>query len=187
MTSQPREVTKAEYDPVAKLLHWLMALLLSSIFALGLYMTGLSFSPEKLKLISWHKWAGIIVLALVILRLLWRLTHRPPAMPTTMGRWQAISAHLGHLGLYLLLVMIPVSGWLMSSAKGVPTVLFGLWPLPDLVQRDRDLGDLLQSAHWYLNVLLVVMVMGHVAAALKHHFIDKDTVLKRMLPRAPHQ
>ena len=187
MTSQPSSVTSARYDPVAKLLHWLMALLLPSIFALGLYMTGLSFSPEKLKLISWHKWAGIIALALVVFRLLWRFTHRPPAMPATMGRWQKTGAHFGHLGLYLLMVTIPVSGWLMSSAKGVPTVLFGLWALPDLVQRDRDLGDLLQIAHWYLNALLAIVVVGHVAAALKHHFIDKDQVMKRMLPGDPQQ
>lgn len=169
---------------MAKIFHWLMAVMLIALFGLGLYMVDLPFSPEKLKLISWHKWAGVIVLALVIARLLWRATHRPPALPASMTKVQRIGAHAGHLVLYLLMFVIPVSGWLMSSAKGVPTVLFGLWPLPDLIQRNRELGDLLQSAHWYLNLLLAFVVIGHIGAALKHHFIDRDDVLKRMLPGA---
>lgn len=178
------DVKARSYDPVAKGLHWIMAALLIGVFGLGLYMQGLPFSPEKLKLYSWHKWAGICILGLVTLRLIWRLTHRPPRLPVKMPGWQKFAAHTGHLGLYLLMFAIPVSGWLMSSAKGVPTVLFGLWPLPDLVVRDRALGDALQSLHWYLNVSLALVVVTHVVAALKHHFLDKDDILRRMLPRA---
>lgn len=181
-TSTLTAETTRRYDHVAMLFHWLMAAMLIAMFALGLYMTGLSFSPEKLKLYSWHKWAGITLLALVTLRLLWRLTHRPPAMPSTMATWQRQLAHLGHLTLYVLMLAIPLSGWLMSSAKGVPTVFFGIWALPDLVPRDKALGDALQSLHWYLNLLLAATVAGHVLAALKHHFIERDDVLRRMLP-----
>lgn len=178
-TGQPKQ-----YDGLAKGFHWVMAVLLIGVFGLGLYMQGLPFSPDKLKLYSWHKWAGICVLGLVTLRLIWRLTHRPPAMPSEMPAWQRLAAHLGHLALYVLMFAIPVSGWLMSSAKGVPTVLFGLWPLPDLVARNPDLGDALQSLHWYLNISLALFVLTHILAALKHHFLDQDDILRRMLPRA---
>lgn len=178
LTPRPRK----RYDPVAKLFHWLMAVALMVIFGLGLYMTGLAFSPEKLKLLSWHKWAGIVILALALLRLIWRLTHKPPSMPAGMSRSQQLSAHGAHALLYVLMIAIPMSGWLMSSAKGVPTVLFGVWALPDLVARNRELGDLLQTVHWYLNVSLAVVVIVHVAAAVKHHFVNRDEILTRMLP-----
>lgn len=180
--SQATSVQPKQYDALAKGFHWVMAVLLVSVFGLGLYMQGLPFSPDKLKLYSWHKWAGICVLGLVTLRLIWRLTHRPPAMPGEMPAWQKLAAHVGHLALYVLMFAIPVSGWLMSSAKGVPTVLFGLWPLPDLVARDQELGDALQRLHWYLNISLALFVATHILAALKHHFLDQDDILRRMLP-----
>ena len=182
LNTPPAAIQATQYDAVAKGFHWVMAALLISVFALGLYMQGLPFSPDKLKFYSWHKWAGICVLSLVAFRLIWRLTHRPPVMPNDMPAWQKIAAHAAHLALYLLMFAIPVSGWLMSSAKGVTTVLFGLWPLPDLVARDRELGDALQNLHWYLNVSLALFVAIHVLAVFKHHFLDKDDILRRMLP-----
>lgn len=171
-----------KYTATAIFFHWLMACGMVGLFFFGLYMTALPLSPMKLQYYSWHKWAGVLLFALALLRLLWRCTHRAPALPAHMGAGEQFVAHAGHLLLYVLMFVVPLSGWLMSSAKGIQTVLFGVWPLPDLLSRDKELATLLQSAHWALNMLLAAVVIGHVAAALKHHFFDKDDVLTRMLP-----
>lgn len=171
-----------KYTRFAIALHWLMAIGLIGLFAFGLYMADLPLSPTKLRYYSWHKWAGVTLFLLALVRLAWRFAHRPPALPEHMGRGEQFVAHTGHGLLYLLIVAVPLSGWLMSSAKGIQTVLFGVLPIPDLLEKNRDLGDLLQTVHWGLNMALAAIVVGHVAAALKHHFIDKDDVLTRMLP-----
>ncbi len=170
------------YTTTAKGLHWLMALLIFGLLALGFYMADLPLSPEKLQFYSWHKWAGVSVFVLVWLRLFWRLTHRPPAFAASLSATQQTLAHLGHLALYLLMIAIPVSGWLMSSAKGVQTVWFGVLPLPDLLGRDKALGKQLEELHSALNIGLLVLIGGHVAAALFHHLVHKDDTLRRMLP-----
>ena len=170
------------YTPPARLLHWLMAALLIGLLALGFYMSDLPLSPEKLQLYSWHKWAGVTAFILLAIRLLWRATHRPPALPASMSATAQRMAHLGHLALYALMIAIPLSGWLMSSAKGFQTVYFGVLPIPDLLAKNPELGELLATLHGGLNLLLVLTVLGHAAAALKHHFVDRDDVLRRMLP-----
>lgn len=170
------------YTPTAKVLHWLMALLLFGLLALGLYMHELPLSPEKLQLYSWHKWAGVTAFLLVLVRLGWRLAHRPPAPPEGGSRAARLAARAAHAALYVLMLAMPVSGWLMSSAKGVPTVWFGLLPLPDLLAKNPPLGERLAELHAALAVSLMALVALHVAAALKHHFIDRDEVLSRMLP-----
>ena len=170
------------YTRTAKALHWLMAILFFGLLALGFYMHDLPLSPEKLKLYSWHKWAGVTAFLLVWFRLFWRVTHRPPALPDTMPRVMQFAAHGGHFLLYALMFAIPLSGWLMSSAKGFQTVWFGVLPIPDLLNKNKELGDLLQTVHMSLNLLFAVTIVGHVGAALKHHFIDKDDILTRMLP-----
>lgn len=168
------------YTPLAKGLHWLMAVLILGLLALGLYMQGLPLSPQKLQLYSWHKWAGVTVFVLVWLRLAWRLTHRPPPVADTLSAPQRALAHAGHALLYVLMVAIPLSGWLMSSAKGVQTVWFGVWPIPDLLGRDKALGEQLQQLHALLGTLLMLTLAGHVAAALWHHLVLKDDTLRRM-------
>lgn len=172
------------YDRTAIALHWLIALALAAIFGLGLYMQDLPLSPTKLKLYSWHKWAGVTVFVLVAIRLGWRLAHPAPPLPATMSAPLRLAANAAHVLLYLLMFAIPLSGWLMSSAKGFQTVWFGVLPLPDLVGKDEALGDALQGLHYALNMLLAAAVVGHAGAALKHHFVDRDDVLTRMLPRA---
>jgi cytochrome b561 len=172
----------SQYTATAKLLHWLMAVLLVAQVALGVYMHELPLSPEKLKFYSWHKWAGVTAFLLVLVRLVWRIGHRPPALPDSMPVVMKLAAHGGHLLLYVLMLAIPLTGWLMSSAKGVQTVWLGVLPIPDLVGKNKELGDLLTDVHKLLNLLFVAVVAGHVAAALKHHFIDKDNILLRMLP-----
>lgn len=168
------------YTALAKGLHWLMAVLILGLLALGLYMQGLPLSPEKLALYAWHKWAGVSVFLLVWLRLAWRVTHRPPPLPDAMSPRLQFLAHAGHTMLYSLMLLIPLTGWLMSSAKGFQTVWFGVLPLPDLVGRDRELGDLLQQVHKALNLLLMASLAGHVLAAFWHHFVLKDGMLRRM-------
>ncbi len=170
------------YTKTAKALHWLMAILFFGLLALGFYMHDLPLSPEKLKLYSWHKWAGVTAFLLVWLRLFWRVTHRPPALPANMPKTMQLAAHAGHLLLYVLMIAIPLSGWLMSSAKGFQTVWFGVLPIPDLIGKHKETGDLLQTLHMGLNLLFAAVIAGHIGAALKHHFIDKDDILKRMLP-----
>ena len=171
------------YTSTAKALHWLMAILLFGLLALGFYMHDLPLSPEKLQLYSWHKWAGVSAFLLVLVRLAWRVTHIPPALPASMPKLMQFAAHAGHFLLYALMLAIPLTGWLMSSAKGFQTVWFGVLPLPDLLAKDKEVGDLLQTVHLTLNYVLIAVLLGHVGAALKHHFIDKDDVMTRMLPR----
>jgi cytochrome b561 len=117
-----------------------------------------------------------------LVRLAWRLSHTPPALPNSMTPHAQRLAHMGHWLLYCLMLCIPVSGWLMSSAKGFQTVWFGLIPLPDLLSRDRVLGDQLLTVHTWLNWLFIALIIGHVLAALAHQFILKDQLLTRMLP-----
>jgi cytochrome b561 len=177
-------MTPGRYTRTAIALHWLMALLIFSAFPLGVYMHDLPLSPTKLQLFSYHKWLGITILLAAAARLAWRVTHPAPALPD-MPRWQRIAAHGIHHLLYVLLFAIPLSGWLMSSAKGFPTVWFGVLPLPDLVGKNKELGDLLKALHEALNFGLLLLVGLHIAGALKHHFIERDDTLRRMTFRYP--
>jgi len=169
------------YDRVAQALHWLMALALVAVFALGLWMVAQPLMV-RLKTVPLHKTLGVTVFLLAALRLAWRATHPAPPLPASMPRWERRAASGAHHLLYLLMFAVPLSGWLMSSALGFATVPFGLARLPDLLARDRELGDALKVVHFALNKTFAVVVFLHVAAALKHHFIDRDGVLQRMLP-----
>lgn len=173
--------TQKQYTLLAIGLHWWIALLIFIAFPLGIYMHDLPFSPTKLKLFSWHKWLGVTVFLFVVLRIYWRLRHSPPALPDSLANWQKLVTHVVHGLLYLLMVAIPLSGWLMSSAKGFQTVLFGVLPIPDLLSKDKELGNILAIVHRTLNFSFLALVVMHVLAALKHHFIDKDVILSRML------
>jgi cytochrome b561 len=169
------------YTLTAIALHWLLALAIVATLAVGLYMTSLPFSPTRLKLFNWHKWAGIGILALSALRLLWRLWHRPPA-DLPMPVWQRRAAHGAHGLLYVLFFAVPLAGWAYSSAAGFPVVWFGVLPLPDFVPVDRELAELLKPLHHWLAYGLAAVVALHVAGALKHHFVDRDGLLLRMRP-----
>lgn len=169
----------SRYTPPAVLLHWLMAIGLVVAFGLGLYMTGLSFSPLRLKLYSWHKWLGVTLLALAGLRVLWRLRSvQPAAMPGP--DWQRFSASAVHGGLYGLILAVPLLGWTYSSAAGFPVVLFGLWPLPDLVAPDKALAAALKPWHRGAAWTLALLVGLHIVAALYHQLVLRDGLLRRM-------
>lgn len=173
--------TPKQYTLLAIGLHWWIALLIFIAFPLGIYMHDLPLSPTKLKLFSWHKWLGVTVFLFVVLRIYWRLRHSPPDLPDSIASWQKLITHVAHGLLYLLMVAIPLSGWLMSSAKGFQTVWFGVLPIPDLLNKDKELGNLLAIVHQTLNFSFLALGILHVLAALKHHFIDKDVILRRML------
>lgn len=174
------------YSAVAMLLHWLLAFLLVALFCVGLYMADLPFSPQRLRLYNWHKWAGIVVLTLSLLRLLWRLTHRPPELPASvlsvMPGWQRVAHHATHGLMYLLFFAVPLIGWAYSSAAGFSIVLFGVLPLPDFVSPDKAFAEVIKPWHGLAAEALAVLVVLHVAAALKHQFIDRDGLLDRMRP-----
>ena len=174
--------TPATYSRQAIALHWLIALIIFASFPVGLYMVDLPVSPAKLKIYSYHKWAGVTVLILALVRVMWRATHAVPPLPASMPRWQQALAGATHILLYGLMLAIPVSGWLMSSALGFQTVYFGVLPIPDLIAKNKLLGEQLKFVHMFLNYTLAALVVTHVAAALKHHLVDRDDVLTRMLP-----
>lgn len=176
----------ARYNPVAMLLHWVLGLAILGLFGVGLYMADLPFSPWRLKLYNWHKWAGVTLLALSVARLLWRLSHRPPALPVAieqaMPAWQRVAHHATHHGLYVLFFAVPLLGWAYSSATGFPIVWFGQIALPDLVAKNKELADLLKPLHELAAWSLVGLAALHIGAALKHHWVDRDGLLQRMLP-----
>jgi cytochrome b561 len=176
------DIPSTRYTRTAASLHWLVALAGFSTFALGLYMQDLPISPAKLKLYAYHKWIGVLIFLLMLARLSWRLTHAPPPLPTGMPGWQHRAAKGVHHALYFLLLAIPLSGWLMSSAKGFQTVWFGVLPLPDLVGKDKALGDTLAAVHQALNFGTAALVSVHVAAVVMHHMLYREEILVRMLP-----
>jgi cytochrome b561 len=172
------------YTPAAIAFHWLLALAIVGSFCVGLYMSNLAMSPTRLKLFNWHKWAGMTIFALSALRLLWRLSHRPPAA-VSMPAWQQRAAHATHIALYVLFFGVPLAGWAYSSAAGFPVVVYGVIPLPDFVPVDKGLAEGLKMLHKVLAFGLALAVLAHIGAALKHHFIDRDGLLLRMWPRKP--
>ena len=174
--------TPACYTRTAIALHWLIFLLIACGFTLAVYMVDLPLSPQKLKYFSWHKWIGVTVFMLAVGRLAGRLVHPAPALPATMPAWQLSAEAVSHVLLYVLILVVPLTGWLYSSADGVQTVYLRVVPLPDLLAKDKALAELLKFIHVMLNYTMLTLVIIHAAAALKHHFLDRDDVLKRMLP-----
>jgi cytochrome b561 len=172
------------YHGLSIALHWLLALGIVSAFGVGLYMHELPFSPTRLKLYNWHKWAGVAILSLSALRLAWRLVQRPPALPariqTAMPGWQTTAFHATHHLMYLLFFVVPLTGWAYSSAAGFPIVWFGVLPLPDFVPVDKALAEVIKPLHALSAFSLAALVIAHVGAALKHQFIDRDRLLGRM-------
>jgi len=175
------------YGAVAMVLHWLMALVLSALFALGLYMTRLpdvGFDTWKISLILYHKELGIVALMLVVLRLVWRVGNALPRLVENLPGWQKVAARFVHLCFYALMLALPLTGWLMSSATGIPVPVLGLFTLPDLVPYDDRLYHALNDAHRYIGYALLVCMAAHIGAALRHHFLLRDNTLRKMLPGA---
>jgi len=171
------------YAKPAIAMHWIIALLIFAAFGLGLYMTDIpGFTPTKLKLFSYHKWIGITVLIFAVLRVLWRLTHPAPGPVPGLPKWQHAAAEAAHLGLYLLILAVPLTGYLLSVAAGVKVVYLGLWELPMPFDKSDALKDIFSMAHEWLNWTMAAIVVLHILAALKHHVGDRDGTLRRMVP-----
>ncbi len=170
------------YTTTAISLHWLIALLLFAGFSLGWIMTDIpGLTPTKLKYYSWHKWLGVTIFFLVCARVIWRLTHRPPPLPP-MPHWQRLAANVTHGTLYGLMIMIPLAGYLYTYAAGVPVVYFELIELPPLITPDPAHKVFWKYLHIGLNFTMAALVIGHIAAALGHQFVQRDGLLSRMLP-----
>jgi len=175
------------YTPTAMVLHWLLALALIGTFSVGFYMSDLPFSVLRVKLINWHKWAGVSILVLSVLRLLWRLWHPPPPLSAraraAMPGWQLKAMHASHYTMYGLFFVVPLLGWAYSSAAGLQIVWFGVLPLPDLMPVDKEFAKaVLKPLHRIAAYTLAALVLLHVAAAIKHQFIDRDGLMSRMWP-----
>lgn len=171
----------ARHAPAVALLHWLGALAVLACALGGLWMVELPVSLLRLKAINWHKWLGILVLLLVLLRLALRLRSAAPPPPPA-PRWQQRLATCTHGLLYLLMLAVPLLGWAASSAAGFPVHWLGWLPLPDWVPRDRALAQCLQPLHRMAALTFVGLALLHALAALKHQFIDRDGLLRRMRP-----
>lgn len=173
--------TQAGWGLPARAFHWIVAALVLAQFALGWMAASWRLSPAKLNLFVWHKSIGMTVLALVVLRLLWRLANPAPAAPAGTPAWERAAATVTHALLYFLLIAMPLDGWLINSAAGVPFSIFWMIPLPPLVAPDPALADACKLAHFWMFVLLAALVALHAAAALRHHFVKRNDVLTRMI------
>jgi cytochrome b561 len=182
--------TATRYGTVAMTLHWLIAIAIITLLAVGKYMHGLPNSdPSKFFLYQTHKSVGLTVLALSVARIAWRLMNVVPALPATMSAWQRWGSHISHFGFYFLIIAIPLSGWgvASTSSSGVPTLWFGLFEVPNMPglpegEARGEAHETFEEVHELLGNLMILLLIVHVAAALKHHFWDRDTVLRRMLP-----
>ncbi len=157
-----------------------MALIILGLVLVGFYMKALPYSPEKLDIYAVHKSFGLLILWMVGLRILWRLWTKPPAPQKNHESWEKILAHIAHITLYVAMIGMPLTGWLMSSAGEYPVPFFGI-KMPDLVSKNPDLAKLMNSTHTIIGYVLILTIFLHAAGALKHHFIDRDETLIRMM------
>jgi cytochrome b561 len=172
------------YTGVAQLFHWVIAALIVTQFVLGWMGEDLPLGMHKLALLARHKSFGMTVFMLAILRLLWRIWHRPPELPAGMSPIERSLARATHIAFYVLLFAMPLTGWMMSSAKNYSVSWFGLFTWPNLIAQNDAAFEFLKATHDYLSDILFVIAVLHILAALKHHFWNKDDVFLRMLPLA---
>lgn len=170
------------YGAVAQLFHWAIVVLVITQFVLATLAHDLPNGLAKLKLLAQHKSVGITILGLAVLRLAWRFANPVPPPPYGCKPWEIWAARISHFALYALLLIMPVVGWLMSSARNFPVSWFGFVTLPDFIAPSERAFDLLHATHATLARVLALVAIIHAGAALKHHFIDRDNVLRRMLP-----
>ena len=179
----PLKNTANEWGSISKALHWLVVALILAMAWIGLTMGDLPNGPDKIATYALHKSIGISILALVVLRLGWRLyAGAPHAVAGTPG-WQERIASLTHWALYALLLAMPISGWVLNSSSGFPLQWFGLVNLPAIAGRDQDVHELAETIHETLFWILITLVVLHAAAAFYHHLFQRDATLARMLPR----
>jgi cytochrome b561 len=169
------------YTGVARLLHWTTAVLVIAMIPAGFVLMSLPAGAVQDTAFNLHRSTGVLLFALTLFRIGWRLGHPPPPLPAGVPAAQRAIAHLAHLGLYALLLAMPVIGWWATSAYGAPIIVFGLFELPPLVAQDRALSERLFALHGYAGIALALLIVAHAGAALHHHFSRRDGVLQRML------
>lgn len=174
--------TTTHWGLPAQLLHWIIVALVITQFVLATIAGDLPLGMRKLAMLARHKSVGITILALALLRLAWRWSNPTPVLPATLRPYEVLLARFTHTALYALLIAMPLTGWIMSSARSFAVSWFGLLQLPDLVRPNRALYDAMLTTHGVLAWTLATIATLHVLAALKHHFVLKDDVLRRMLP-----
>ncbi|WP_338468536.1 cytochrome b [Novosphingobium sp. ZN18A2] len=168
----------ARYNAVARALHWIIAILIIVNLALGLAHESL---PKAWNVMTWHKSFGLSVLILTVIRILWRFTYKMPPWPATMPQSQVVIAKLTHLALYFLMLAMPITGWIFSSAGKYPIALFGI-PWPKLaVTKDMAITGISHEGHEILGFIAIALIVLHIAAAIYHHRVVKDDILKRMM------
>jgi cytochrome b561 len=175
--------TPDRWGSISQLLHWVMLAMILTMAYLGLTMGDLPNGPDKIQTYALHKSIGLTILALVVLRLLWRMYAGTPHPVPGTPAWQERIASLTHWAIYGLLFAIPISGWVVNSAAGFPLQWFHLFNLPAIVGKDHDLHELAEDAHEIMFWALVGLVAAHAGAAFFHHIFQRDTTLARMLPR----
>jgi cytochrome b561 len=178
----PSQSVPTRYSAVAQAFHWIIAGLIVTQFVLAYSAVDLPLGIHKLALLARHKSFGMTILMLAILRLIWRLTNRPPELPAGMTPLERILARATHVAFYVLLFAMPVTGWMMSSAKNYSVSWFGFFTWPNLIGKNEQNFELLRTTHHILSYMLFALAVLHILAALKHHFWNKDDVLLRMLP-----
>ena len=183
----------SRYSTVAVILHWLIAVAVVALLIAGFWMGDAVKKPETqalaFEVFQLHKSLGLSVLVLTVVRLLWRLSHRPPALPETMPGWQKAAAHATAWGFYVILLAMPLSGWVIVSTSpfGLPTMWFGLFEWPHITQLANaanalQINGAAEEAHELLAFGTLGLLALHVGGALKHHFYNRDNVLARMIP-----
>ena len=184
MTRQTKSTNETlEYGISAKLFHWLTVALLMVQFALGWLMPDIERGMQPERLVNLHISFGLVILAVVVPRVAWRLWHGAPPPDALLPHWQRVLSRISHVSLYLLLLAMPLSGWFFASARGWTITLFGVVAVPRLVPQGSTLGHTLGELHGTLSWVLLGMIGVHVAAALAHRFFFRDQVMQRMLPR----
>jgi cytochrome b561 len=176
------KTTAEVWGSVAKFLHWSIAILVILMMIGGKTMGDLPNGPDKMWVYSMHKSMGLTILALMLLRLVWRLFDPRPAAPPGLGKLARTASRTVHASFYVLLIVMPISGWLYNSASNFPLKWFGLFSVPALSGPDKELKHFAHEVHETVFLIILGVLVLHVAAALKHHFIDRDSVLRRMLP-----
>jgi cytochrome b561 len=176
--------TDRHYGAAAIALHWLAAALIAALVALGIYMVRLpdvGFDTKKIILVLIHKEVGMLALALAAARLAWRQLNPLPRLAETLPEWQKVTAIFVHFCFYALMMALPVTGWVMSSAAGLSVSFVGLFMLPDFVPHDEALFGWLRQTHDWLGYTIAMFICLHAGAALRHHFLLRDQTLRKML------